>query len=288
MTVASVVELVSARRHPYLTVLSGAHVGELYGLTLPRTIVGRGRNADLRLIDEGVSRSHAEIVVRGQHVSARDLGSLNGTFHNGRRTEFCRLADGDKLTVGAMTVLKFSFQEGVQVEFQRELYASAVRDRVTRALRREFFLERLQAEVAFSLLHSAPLALIFWDLDDFKALNDLYGHPAGDRVLAAVSEAVRRVIPHGHVLGRWGGDELALICGSASPETAYCIAERLRRVVESTRVPLDHETVGVTASFGFAVCPASGISTASDLLRAADAAICRAKAAGKNRTDRPR
>lgn len=287
MGVALLAEAVSATRRPYLLVLSGAHVGELHALTLPRIVVGRGRTANVRLTDEGVSRAHTEIIVRGEDVSARDLGSLNGTFHNGRRTAFCRLADGDKLTIGAMTVLKFSFQDGVQERFQRDLYASAVRDRVTHALRSEVFLERLQAEVAFSQIHSVPLSLIFWDLDDFQTLNALYGQPAGDRVLATVSEAVGRAISREQVLGRWGGDEFALICRGTPAEAAYGTAERLRHLIECTPILLQHDTVSITASFGLGVCPAPGISTALDLLRVADAAVFRAKSSGKNRTDGP-
>lgn len=274
-------------KRPYLIVLAGAHVGELHPLSQPRTILGRGPTADLRLMDEGVSRVHAEIVVRGNEVFARDLGSLNGTYHNGRRAAFCTLADGDKLVIGAMAALKFSFQDGLEEAFQRELYASAVRDPLTQALRKEFFLERLQAEVAFALRHSAPLALIFWDFDNFKRLNDQYGHPAGDRVLSTISQAIGHTIRCEDALGRWGGEEFALICRGTTPDEAFRAAERLRRLVERTSVELAHSMVNVTASFGLACCPAPGIASASDLLLAADAAMYRAKAAGKNQTCGP-
>lgn len=249
--------------------------------------MGRGTAADLRLTDEGVSRAHAEIATRGGEVSVRDLGSRNGTFHNGRRTAFGKLSDGDKLAIGAMTVLKLSFQDDLDEAFQRDLYASAVRDALTHALRQELFFERLQAEVTLAMRHSLPLALICWEIDDFQQLNDLYGRPAGDRVLATLARAAGAAIRHEDVLGRWGGDELALLCRGTTAELAHHTAERLRRLVASTPVPLDHATVDVTASFGVAICPAPGIASAPDLVRAAAAALHRAKTAGKNRTEGP-
>jgi two-component system, cell cycle response regulator len=274
-------------KRPYLVVIAGTHVGEVHGITKRRTIIGRGPVADIRLMDEGLSRAHTEILVRGPEVSARDLGSLNGTFHNGRRTALCTLADGDKLAIGTTTILRFSFQDELDEAFQRDLYASAVRDSLTQALRKEFFVERLYAEVSFSLRHAVPMALIFWDLDDFKQLNDHYGHPAGDLVLGTVSRAVGQVIRCEDVFGRWGGEEFALICRGATPQEAYRTAERLRGVIASTPVPLGPTSVSVRASFGVAIFPAPGVADASDLLLAADTAMYRAKRAGKNRTEGP-
>lgn len=272
-------------RRPYLIVLCGAHVGELHGLTQARVVLGRGLQADVRLMDEGVSRAHTEIIVRGEEVLARDLGSLNGTFHNGRRTESCRLVEGDKLALGAMSLLKFSFQDSADEHCQRELYASAVRDALTGAMRKDVFLERLNAEVLLAGQHSAPLALIVCDIDDLGRLNALYGRLAGDRALAAVSQALARLVRHPDVFGHLGGDRFALVCRGTTGEVARGYAERLRALVARTPIRLEHAAVSVTASFGVADFAAPRARTAVDLLRAAEAALRRAKCAGKDRTE---
>jgi diguanylate cyclase (GGDEF)-like protein len=270
-------------KRPYLIVLSGAHVGELHGLTRPSVIIGRGTKADLRIVDEGVSRAHVQITIGGRDVSARDLGSLNGTFHNGRRAAFCKLTEGDKLTLGAMTVLKLSFQDVLDEQFQRDLYAAAVRDSTTRAMRTEFFLERLQAEVLYAVQKRVPLTLMTWDIDDLDRVDNLYGRAAGDRVLATIAQAVAAATDPEDVLGRLSRRRFAMMRPGTTSNAVHLTAERFRRLVACTPVRLDHASVNVTASFGVAVCPTPGISGAFDLLCAAEGAMYRAKDAGKNR-----
>ena len=272
-------------RRPYLIVLSGAHVGELHGLTQARVVIGRGSTADVRLMDEGVSRAHTELIVRGENVLARDLGSLNGTFHNGCRTASCKLAAGDKLALGAMSLLKFSFQDSADEHCQRELYTSAVRDALTGAMRKDIFLERLNAEVLLAVQHSAALALIVCDIDDLGRLNGLYGRLAGDHVLAAISQALARLVRHPDVFGHLGGDRFALVSRGTTGEAARGYAERLRALVASTPIRLEHATVNVTASLGVASFAAPTSCSAVDLLRVAEAALHRAKRAGKDRTE---
>lgn len=232
-----------------------------------------------------MSRAHTEIIVRGENVLARDLGSLNGTFHNGRRTPSCKLADGDKLALGAMSLLKLSFQDSADERCQRELYASAVRDALTGAMRKDVLLERLNAEVLLALQHSATLALIVYDIDDLGRLNQLYGRLAGNRVLAAVSQAIAGLVRHPDVFGHLGGDRFALVCRDTTADVARRYAERLRALVASTPIRLEHDAVNVTASFGVASFAAPTSCSAVDLLRAAEAAVHRAKGAGKNRTE---
>ena len=246
-------------KRPYLIIIGGAHVGELHKIGKARTVVGRGESADIRVLDDGISREHVELLVEGERVSVRDLGSTNGTFRNGARVDTAEMiADGDKISLGSTTILKFTYQDGIDEAYEQRLYRSAVCDELTQALKREFFLERLEGEVAFSLRHAAPLALILWDLDRFKAVNDQYGHPAGDTVLAATARAVTAVIRREDVLGRYGGEEFALACRAARPDGALRTAERLRRAIEKTSVDVGSASVQVTASFGVAMCPSNG------------------------------
>ena len=83
-----------------LIVLAGSAMGEMYKLTRERTVIGRGQKAQVRMIDDGVSREHCEILMEGDKAVLRDLGSTNGTFCRGTRIESQELEDGDKILVG--------------------------------------------------------------------------------------------------------------------------------------------------------------------------------------------
>jgi diguanylate cyclase (GGDEF)-like protein len=248
-------------------------------------VVGRGPAADIRIVDDGISREHVEILVDSERVTVRDLGSTNGTYRNGSPVDGAEIADGDKISLGSTTVLKFSYQDGIDEAFEQGLYRSAMNDGLTRALKREFFVERLSAEVAFSVRHSTPLALILWDLDRFKAVNDRFGHPAGDRVLEATARTIADAIRRDDLFARYGGEEFALACRATGPEGAWRTAERLRVAIERTTVELGSDSLRVTASFGVAICPGTAIATAWQLIAAADAAMYRAKNCGRNRVE---
>ena len=272
-------------KRPYLIIIAGSRVGELHKVGRPRTVVGRDARADIRIVDDGISREHLELIVKGERVSLRDLGSTNGTYCNGSRVEACEIADGDKISLGSTTILKLTFQDGIDEAYEQHLYRSAVRDGLTKAIKREFFLERLDGEVAFSLRHASPVALILWDLDKFKAVNDRFGHPAGDRVLEATARAVTGVIRREDIFGRYGGEEFGLVCRASGVDGALRTAERLRKAIAETSVDLGSELVQVTASFGIAICPGGGVSTVAALIAAADAAMYRAKELGRNRIE---
>src|SRR5215470_12156624 len=93
----------------YLVIMAGSNVGEMYKLDKDAVILGRGDKADLRLLDDGISREHARIVKdRGQMV-LEDLGSTNGTYCNGERVTRQALSEGDKILIGSTTILKFSY-----------------------------------------------------------------------------------------------------------------------------------------------------------------------------------
>jgi two-component system, cell cycle response regulator len=272
-------------RYPYLLIIAGSRVGELYKLTKELTVVGRSADADLQITDEGVSRTHVEFVVDDGVVMAKDLGSTNGTFCNGIRISQRPLADGDKLSIGSTTILKFSYQDGVDAAFQIELYKSALRDTLTSGLKKEHFTDRLKEEVAFSLRHNAPLALIFWDLDRFKAVNDTHGHLVGDRVLTATANAVHALVRREDIFARCGGEEFAVACRLTPLGQALPLAERIRRAIEATTVDIGTKVLNITASIGIAICPGEGITDAQTLISAADQAMYRAKALGRNRIE---
>jgi ammonium transporter, Amt family len=127
-----------------------------------------------------------------------------------------------------------------------------------------------------------PLTVVLADLDDFKPINDRHGHHAGDAVLVGFADVIRDHVRDVDVAGRLGGEEFALLLPETDLDGARSGAERLRRSLEERDLALsDGHVERVTASFGVAQLEAG--QSGDELLRAADAALYRAKAEGKNR-----
>ena len=143
------------------------------------------------------------------------------------------MSDGDRIQLGPTTVLKFSYHDDVDGEFQRRMYLAAVRDELTGAFNRKHFLERLETEIAFGKRHDTPVVLILFDVDGFKATNDTWGHLAGDYVLTSLARQVQKIIRREDVLGRYGGDEFAMLSRGIDLEEGRRFAERVRQETSS-------------------------------------------------------
>ncbi len=156
-------------------------------------------------------------------------------------------------------------------------------DPLTDAYNRRFGMARLGEEYSRAVRAEAPLGLLMIDLDHFKAVNDVYGHLVGDRVLRAVARACRRVIREGDVLVRYGGEEFMVLLPGAGREDVVQIGERIRRAIAETSVAEGEQQVGVTVSLGGTIYRDSGITSPEQLVAQADAALYEAKAAGRDR-----
>jgi two-component system cell cycle response regulator len=132
-------------------------------------------------------------------------------------------------------------------------------------------------EVERARRYGHPLAAILFDLDHFKEVNDHFGHAAGDRLLRAMAQEVRRALRPTDLLGRWGGEEFVVLLPETALQSAVDVAERLRYLVAG----LPWETGSLTASFGVAECTAT--DNLGALLRRADRALYEAKRLGRNR-----
>jgi len=265
----------------YLVVISGPSFGEMYRLKGDRTVLGRGERADIRVLDDGVSREHAAIERDSGKVVVVDLGSTNGTFCNGGRVKRHDLTDGDKISIGATTILKFTYQDQVDEEYQKKLFESALRDGLTSTFNRRYFIDRLHAEVRFAHRHEKSLAMVFVDIDHFKSIKDKHGHPAGDEVLAGVARVMMSTIRTEDVLARYGGEEFAVICREIEADGAQALGERLRAAVEGQRFEYAGKVIPVTVSVGIVV--GRKIEDPNAFVAAADAAMYDAKRTGRNR-----
>jgi|GEM_PF-6583539 len=152
-------------------------------------------------------------------------------------------------------------------------------DALTGALNRRGLVEQLWIEAERNTSRECRLALIFVDLDHFKRVNDRWGHPAGDQVLKAFSDVLLKLVRTSDVVGRWGGEEFVVLMRRPTSGEALFMADRLRRYVQDFNFPV----VGnLTASFGVAELGPG--ETVTEVISAADEALYRAKAQGRNRT----
>jgi diguanylate cyclase (GGDEF)-like protein len=266
----------------YVIVIAGPNVGEMFKVGDGGDI-GRGGDVQFRLTDTEISRRHARIVRRAGEVFVEDLGSTNGTFVNGQQVDAQSLKDGDKIQVGTTTILKFSYHDDLEEQFQRKMYEGALRDGLTKAFNKKYFEDRLQSEVAFALRHGTALSLIMLDLDLFKRINDTHGHLAGDYVLTTFASSVISTIRREDVFARYGGEEFALISRGLEEEAAKHFGERVRRAIERYPFRFQGREMHVTVSVGVASLPYAPVTDHIQLVAAADKALYAAKDGGRNR-----
>ncbi|MCA9791087.1 MAG: diguanylate cyclase, partial [Candidatus Eremiobacteraeota bacterium] len=175
--------------------------------------------------------------------------------------------------------LSLEIEERTRV--QEELRVLATTDSLTGAANRRRFLELAEQEFQRARRYPSPLAGVMLDADNFKAVNDNYGHDVGDQVLKALAGVVAAQLRVSEVFGRMGGEEFAIAMPSTDAQGAAIMAERLRQAVAALEVEARGEKVRFTISIGIAELTPADTSFASILSRA-DAALYQAKAAGRN------
>jgi diguanylate cyclase (GGDEF)-like protein len=160
--------------------------------------------------------------------------------------------------------------------------SEALRDTLTGLGNHRAFQEEMERQWAGAVRHNQPLALAIVDLDDFKRINDDYGHHGGDRALQSFGQLLRAQVRDFDVAARLGGEEFAILLPQTTAEAATVVAARTRDTLAASPIPVSNEaTVQLSASFGIA--ESSPGQTTDELLRRADEALYAAKRAGKNR-----
>lgn len=165
---------------------------------------------------------------------------------------------------------------------ERENSHRADHDALTGLLNRAGFLDALEAKLTRPLREGRPFALFFSDLDAFKPINDTYGHAAGDHVLKAIAERLRKAVPEATAIARMGGDEFVALVDGVTAEQALAIGERIVGEIAKPCQIDDETCVTLGASVGISVSPDHG-SEVDELLAVADAALYEAKSGGKSR-----
>ena len=158
---------------------------------------------------------------------------------------------------------------------------TAAVDPLSGLFNRRYFRSRLEEELQRARRHGSPVGLLMLDIDDFKQINDRFGHVAGDAVISAIADILRRSVRRFDVCARYGGEEFAVVMPVSTAANTASVAERIRQRIEAYRFDVPElADLRVTASIGLSI---SDDATAQDLVNQSDQALYSAKHAGKNR-----
>lgn len=265
-----------SRQGDLLVRYANRRVGELFGLPVEQVL-------DSRMADVFDDPRERERVLRMlEHLGRFDDEEVR--VRRGDGTSFWALMSGVVMDYAGQSCILATFtdiseRKAMEIELQR----LATTDELTGAATRRHFLDLAGQELRRARRFSHPLSVLVFDIDHFKAVNDRFGHAAGDTVLRAVSDAVRRVLREVDTFGRIGGEEFAVVLPETPADFASLAAERLRRAIGGTA----HGVPGlgsVTVSVGVAQLLDADMGL-EHLMDRADHALYRAKRLGRNRVE---
>ncbi len=226
--------------------------------------------------DLGAFTSALPELLASRHVSpAQELKLVSGRI---LRLRVCPVHDEAGGSLGSVLI-----HEDITLarESEQQLAFLAERDPLTGLYNRRRFERELADRMDAAARDGKRLALLLFDLDEFKSVNDMFGHRMGDAVLLQVAGEIRSHLRRNEFFARIGGDEFALLVGYASDDQLHSLADRLMRVVGSMSFALGEVRLSLTSSLGVALFPGHA-STPQELIAHADAAMYQAKDAGKN------
>ncbi len=166
-----------------------------------------------------------------------------------------------------------------------EMNMLAITDPLTRLFNRRYFFNLARVELERAKRYEQHLSIIMVDIDDFKRVNDSYGHLVGDDVLIAVAETIRRTVRSVDLCARYGGEEMIILMPTTDLPAAMTSAERLRKEVEHLSVPINGKSISVTISLGVSSLQEGSAVSISKLLDQADQAMYQSKQKGKNQVN---
>ena len=244
--------------------------------------MGRGSDNTIVLENDSVSRRHCRIEKRGRAYFVQDLQSTNGTYVNDELISDYQLRRGDQIKVGD-TIFKFLSGSDMEAQYHETIYKMTIVDGLTGVNNKRYLLETMEREIPRARRHERPLTLVMFDIDHFKHINDTYGHLAGDYVLKEMAQLVKNRLRPDDVLGRYGGEEFAVLLANTFSGEADHLAELVRSMIQHLAIAdFDATPFNITVSIGVATHDGRMFDCPDELVAASDRGLYNAKHDGRN------
>ncbi len=255
--------------------------GSLIPLNFRRITMGREQTCTIEINDDFMSRTHAILELTDSGYMLTDNHSRNGTFVNDQRITSHLLRPGDQIRVGNH-IFKFLSADHVEALYHEAVYEMMTVDALTGIYNRRYFEDAFRREVLRSQRHGRSLALLTFDIDLFKSINDEHGHLVGDEILKALCTRVRTRIRGDEIVARVGGEEFAIVLVETTKDNARKIAQTLCDLIAASPLLPHYPDLRVTISIGGTFTHGLEPISEQDMIARADQQMYLAKAAGRN------
>ena len=276
------------QHHPYLVIYIGHDSGRRHKLHRGTMTIGRSSQADITIKDDHISRIHCIIEWMGDTIRIDDQGSTNGIYVDSKAVNQAILSNGVPIQLGH-SIMKIEHKTEAEIQAEESLLYKASFDSLTGIFNRHHFERLASMEIAYASRHKLPVGMIMIDIDDFKQVNDQYGHLAGDSILSQFSNIVIENKRTEDLFARYGGEEFIIMPrGEVNKDLMYIQCERIRKAIDAYIFCFDGTNVRITASLGFHLIKVEIVDTEKvlqNLIRKADEALYLAKKQGKNCTE---
>lgn len=268
-----------------LTIIDGleSSFGKTYSFFKNIIKIGRDESNDFPINDIKISKFHCEIRVEADkqtpNIKLIDLNSTNGTYVNGQLSERSMLTSGDKIELGDV-IIRYTLNDEIEEKYHSKLYDFATTDALTGLNNKRFIMNEIKNQIRIAKRNARKLSLMIIDIDDFKKLNDTYGHIAGDIFLKKTSFNLNQLLREQDTAGRFGGEEFIILLPETNIDGAVVLAERIRRVIEDSKILFENKSIKTTISIGVAEF---NNEKPEELVNKADKELYKAKNSGKNK-----
>lgn len=259
-------------------------VGKQWLVSKPDMTIGRSPDCDIFIADASLSRSHAKIIQAGFDVTIMDMNSTNKTSVNDQLTVPMvqkKLNNSDRIKAGNV-IFRFLEKGSIEIIANQKILEKAQKDALTGAYSKGALLEKAPELVQRAKNLGEPLAVITFDLDFFKKINDGFGHPGGDYVLRELGKLMQaKLVRSNDYFARFGGEEFVTLLQATNLNTASEVAERIRATVEGHPFIFESRKIPVTISIG--VAQFNSADTWETVYDRADKALYQSKQTGRNK-----
>jgi diguanylate cyclase (GGDEF)-like protein len=259
----------------------GLSMGTRHVLGDAPLLMGRDLKCDICIDDPSVSRHHARFQPDGDGFCVIDLQSTNGTSVNKVPISQHKLKDGDDLRVGNC-IYRFLASGNVEAQYHEEIHKLTIIDVLTHIPNRRYFVQFLERELLRANRYQRPLALVLFDIDNFKAINDRFGHLGGDFTLREMAVCIQGTIRKEGLFARYGGEEFGVVLPEADLAIGMNVAERIRTRIEKFVFQYEGARYTITISLGVAAVTGRTSIAPNELISQADARLYQAKRSGRN------